>query len=281
MTDPRSAPGPHTLHPAWPQVDALLEPWRRMDIAAIAATFEPDGVLHSMMGTPIRGQASIRKVLGKHLAGIRSIEFEIRNLAITGDVVILERVDHVYTAEGKHSLPVVGVLELRAGRVREWREYFDQAQAAPALENSQNPAIRHSPKGVLVSTDQEIHAFAERFIQALNEGNADTVRTFYAPDAAIWHNYDNAVQNLDDNMKVLEWMVRKAPQRSYHVVRREIIPGGWFQHHVVEAKLASGREMKMFACCVITLKDGLIHRIEEWLDPAQAAVLRDEKRASA
>lgn len=130
-------------------------------------------------------------------------------------------------------------------------------------------------------TDQEIHAFAERFIQALNEGNSDKVRTFYAPDATIWHNYDNAFQSLDDNMKVLEWMVRKAPQRSYHVVRREIIPGGWFQHHVVEAKLANGREMKMFACCVITLKDGLIHRIEEWLDPAQAAVLREEKRTSS
>ncbi len=101
MTDPRSEPGPHTLHPAWPQVDALLEPWRRMDIAAIAATFEPDSVLHSMMGTPIRGQASIRKVLGKHLAGIRRIEFEIRTLATIGEVVILERIDHVYTADGE------------------------------------------------------------------------------------------------------------------------------------------------------------------------------------
>ncbi len=37
------------------------------------------------------------------------------------------------------------------------------------------------------------------------------------------------------------------------------------------------REMKMFACCVITLKDGLIQRIEEYLDPAQAAVLREAK----
>ena len=133
MTDPRSASGAHTHHAIWPQIDALLEPWRRMDIAGIAATFEPDGVLHSMMGTPIRGQASLRKVLGKHLAGIHSIEFEIRNLATTGDVVILERVDHVQTAHGTHALPVVGVLQLRDGRVREWREYFDQAQAAPAL----------------------------------------------------------------------------------------------------------------------------------------------------
>lgn len=30
-------------------------------------------------------------------------------------------------------------------------------------------------------------------------------------------------------------------------------------------------------CCVITLKDGLIQRIEEYLDPAQAAVPREAK----
>jgi ketosteroid isomerase-like protein len=62
-------------------------------------------------------------------------------------------------------------------------------------------------------------------------------------------------------------------------VRRELIPGGWMQQHVVEATLTNGRAMKLFACCVITLQDGLIHRIEEYLDPAQAAVLREVKTA--
>ena len=51
------------------------------------------------------------------------------------------------------------------------------------------------------------------------------------------------------------------------------------QQHVVEARLANGKEMKLFACCVITLKDGLVWRIEEYLDPAQAAVLREVKTA--
>jgi hypothetical protein len=74
-------------------------------------------------------------------------------------------------------------------------------------------------------------------------------------------------------------MVRKAPQRNYRIVRRELIPGGWMQQHVVEATLANGKQMKMFACCLITLKDGLVWRIEEYLDPAQAAVLREVKTA--
>jgi limonene-1,2-epoxide hydrolase len=126
----------HPPHPFWPQIDALLQPWRTNDIAAIAGTFAEDGVLHSMMGTPIRGRGSLRKVLGKHLAHIVRIEFEIRNIALNGDVLILERVDHVTTPEGLHSLPVVGVIELRNGLIQAWREYFDSAQAASALEAS-------------------------------------------------------------------------------------------------------------------------------------------------
>jgi hypothetical protein len=34
--------------------------------------------------------------------------------------------------------------------------------------------------------------------------------------------------------------------------------------------------MKLYACCLITLENGLIKRIEEYVDPAQAAVLREK-----
>jgi limonene-1,2-epoxide hydrolase len=133
----------HPPHAQWDRIDALLQPWRDNDIPGIAATFTEDGVLHSMMGTPIRGRASILKVLSKHLARIERIEFEIRTIATTGDTVILERVDHITTPTGSHSMPVVGVLVLQDGKVREWREYFDQAQAAPALASSK--AARAEP----------------------------------------------------------------------------------------------------------------------------------------
>jgi ketosteroid isomerase-like protein len=126
-----------------------------------------------------------------------------------------------------------------------------------------------------MTNDQDMLALADRFMQALDQGDPEIVRTFYAPDITFWHNYDDVDQTLDDNMKVLKWMSRKAPQRHYRVIRREAIAGGWFQQHVVEAKLANGREMKMFAACIITVRDGLIARIEEYLDPAQARVLTE------
>lgn len=130
-----------------------------------------------------------------------------------------------------------------------------------------------------MSTQQDIHAFADRFMAALNGNDAAAVRRFYAPDATCWHNFDDYDQPIDENMKLFEWMARKAPDRRYRVIRRDLLPGGWFQQHVLEAELPNGRQLRMFACCVITLEGGLIKRIEEYLDPAQAAVLRDQASA--
>ena len=126
---------------------------------------------------------------------------------------------------------------------------------------------------------EDIHAFAERFMEALNGTDAARVRTFYTDDATCWHNFDDVDQAIEDNMKLFEWMVRKAPQRHYRVLRRDLVPGGWFQQHVLEAQLPNGKQLKLLACCVITLRDGLIQRVEEYVDPAQAAVLREKPAA--
>lgn len=128
-----------------------------------------------------------------------------------------------------------------------------------------------------MSEQKDIEAFAGRFMAALEHGDREAVRAFYAPDAKIWHNFDNVEQTIDENLKVLDWMVRKLPQRRYRVVRRELLPDGWMQQHVVEATLSDGRPFRMFACCVVRMRHGVITRLDEYLDPAQANVLRSAK----
>ena len=121
---------------------------------------------------------------------------------------------------------------------------------------------------------EDISAFSNRFLAALERGDPAEVRSFYAPDALIWHNFDNVAQTIDENLKLLGWMSRKLPQRHYRVVRREILSDGWVQQHVLEATLPDGKPFEMHACCVITMKDGVITRLDEYLDPAQAAPLK-------
>jgi ketosteroid isomerase-like protein len=126
-----------------------------------------------------------------------------------------------------------------------------------------------------MQTDQDVLAFADRFVGAIQSGDTDTVRACYAPDAKLWHNTDGIEQTVDQNMKVLDWFIRKLPDRNYRILRREVLPDGFLQQHVLEATLPDGRPFKMSACCVIRMKDGVISRLDEYLDSAEAAVLRE------
>ena len=128
-----------------------------------------------------------------------------------------------------------------------------------------------------MSDDKDIHAFSDRFSAALERGDGEAARAFYAPDARIWHNFDDYEQSVDENLRTLAWMHRKLPVRTYNILRREILHDGWIQQHVLEATLPDGRPFRMAACCVVQMKDGLITRLDEYLDPAQAAVLKDIK----
>ena len=123
-------------------------------------------------------------------------------------------------------------------------------------------------------TEHEILGFAERFVGAIQSGDVATVRACYAPDAKLWHNTDNIEQTVEQNMKVLDWFIRTLPDRNYRVLRREALKDGFLQQHVLEATLPDGTPGKMSACVVVQMKNGVITRLDEYLDSAEGKALR-------
>ena len=123
-------------------------------------------------------------------------------------------------------------------------------------------------------TSQDYIAFARKFVGAIQSGDTDTVRACYHPDAKLWHNNDGIEQTVDQNMKVLDWFIRALPDRNYRVTRLEALPDGFMQQHVLEATLPDGTPWKMSACVVIKMENGLITRLDEYLDSAEGKALR-------
>jgi ketosteroid isomerase-like protein len=108
---------------------------------------------------------------------------------------------------------------------------------------------------------------AEQLFAALERGDADAVRDLYAPDVAVWHNFDDLEQDRETNLATLAWMTRTLQGLRYEIVRREAIEGGFLQQHVLHARFPDGREIAMPACMVVRVDDGRITRIDEYLDP--------------
>lgn len=114
---------------------------------------------------------------------------------------------------------------------------------------------------------------ARRFIAAIEAGDIEATRACLDPDAGIWHNFDDKTQTVDENLALLGWMMRHAEKRSYEITRLEEIAGGYLQQHILRITKPSGEELVMHACVVVTVEDGRILRIEEYLDPAPVAGL--------
>ncbi len=70
------------------------------------------------------------------------------------------------------------------------------------------------------------------------------------------------------SLRVLEWLCSRLDARRYEVTRRELIPGGFLQEHVLHGTAPDGSAVAMPACLVVTVADGRITRINEYLDPA-------------
>lgn len=127
-------------------------------------------------------------------------------------------------------------------------------------------------------SDTDMIELARRFVGAIERGDVDEVRACYHPDAQVWHNNDGIEQTVDENMKVLTWMARTLATRRYRVIRLEALPDGFLQQHVLEATLPDGTKWAMDACVVVRIENGLITRLDEYLDSAQSGALRAHGR---
>lgn len=115
---------------------------------------------------------------------------------------------------------------------------------------------------------------ARHFMKTLEAGDVAAARACLSPDAGVWHNFDDVTQTVDQNTAVLAWMMRKSKRRTYEITRLEEIEGGYLQQHILRIETLAGEQIAMPACVIVSVKDGVITRIEEYLDPAAVAKLR-------
>lgn len=112
---------------------------------------------------------------------------------------------------------------------------------------------------------------ADRLFKAIEAGDIAGVRDIYAPDAVIWHNNDGVEQTPEQNLRVLQWVVDNLRDRAYEDVRRSVTDTGFVQQHVLRFTRADGTRPEIPACIVVTVTDGRITRLDEYLDSAHIA----------
>lgn len=118
----------------------------------------------------------------------------------------------------------------------------------------------------------------DRLFEAIGSGDLGAVRQIYAPTIRVWHNFDRVEQSLEENLRVLDWVVKNVSGLRYEQVRRQPTESGFVQQHVLRGTAPGGESLEVAACLVCRVEGGRITRIDEYLDSAQLAPLLRPRR---
>ena len=115
---------------------------------------------------------------------------------------------------------------------------------------------------------------ADDLFAAIERGDESRLDQLLGDDVAVWR---AGAQRDDDKyraMKVLRWFIHVTTERSYQVLDRQLFADGFVQQHILHATGQNGGLIALRVCIVIKVNvDSLIHRIDEYFDPADLTPL--------
>jgi ketosteroid isomerase-like protein len=121
----------------------------------------------------------------------------------------------------------------------------------------------------------ETKELADRLTRAYEQNDTDAIAGCYAPDARIWHNIDGVEQTVEEQLGATRWLNEQLNNLTYEIISRRSFDGGYVQEYVVHGTVANGGEaFRMPLCMTVTVRDGRIARLDEYLDSAHLKPLQ-------
>ena len=116
---------------------------------------------------------------------------------------------------------------------------------------------------------------AAAFDAALTGSDPDGFVALLAPGAIVWHNHDRKEVDARDNMAAIGMLGQLVENLKNERVLLSPTDSGFVLQFVVRGSVrSSGNDFEMHNCVVVTTTDdGMISRIDEYVDPTVGAQL--------
>jgi hypothetical protein len=93
------------------------------------------------------------------------------------------------------------------------------------------------------------------------------MQAFLAPDAKVWHNFDEVNQSVQETVAGMGIILGKISQVRYEERRCVGFEGGFVHQHAFTGIKADGSKLRIPACIVGTVEGGKVTRVDEYMDP--------------
>ncbi|HVT75393.1 MAG TPA: nuclear transport factor 2 family protein [Acidimicrobiales bacterium] len=117
--------------------------------------------------------------------------------------------------------------------------------------------------------DWQTLELCDRFFDALEQRDYDTVESCYGPEVVIWHSHDQLYETRESNLAMLKRGMQTNPKTRYKNRRVRVFEGGFVQQHTIYVTYESGFVGQMDVCFIGYVRDGKLSRIYEYFDTGQ------------
>lgn len=117
--------------------------------------------------------------------------------------------------------------------------------------------------------DWQTLELCDRFFDAIEQKDHESLESCYAPEAVIWHSHDCLYQSRADNLAMLRRGMETQQKTRFRDRRIRVFEGGFVQQHRIEVTWENGFEGGMDVCFVGYVRAGRISRAYEYFDTGQ------------
>lgn len=122
-----------------------------------------------------------------------------------------------------------------------------------------------------MSTTRTADEVADAVFGAIEHGDVELLAALWADDIEVWHSNDGVVQDKAQNLAVLSWMIDNTASIEYRDIVRDLTTAGFVQRHVLHLSFVGGRTANLSIAYFVSVRNGQVTRIDEYMDSAQVA----------
>ena len=115
----------------------FIAAWSNLDSNELVDYFSEDGIYYNMPTQPVQGKEQLKQFIGSFISNWTKTNWDTLNIIGEGDVVIAERLDRTEVGDIKVDLPCCGVFEMKEGKIKVWRDYFDMGTYTKAFSKKE------------------------------------------------------------------------------------------------------------------------------------------------
>jgi ketosteroid isomerase-like protein len=121
----------------------------------------------------------------------------------------------------------------------------------------------------VTATDLQHRRVCNALFDALEAADVDAVDRIYAPDMVMWFNVSNTEISREENLRAIREGAGLHRRRTYDDRQIHTFHDGFLAQYTCRVVAHNGRKVALSACLVGKVHDGLIVRLDEYIDSSR------------